>query len=136
MKYDPETGVLTGPRGGAGSINEKGYVVIRFMGKVHKAHRVAFYLMMGRWPTEIDHVNRVRHDNRWCNLREVTHKENQRNRKPGRKQGVRQLESGKWKASIGGSKNRKHLGMFDTREQALEARHEAEWALNYYATKG
>ena len=47
------------------------------------AHRIAFFLQMGRFPKEcIDHINGDRLDNRWCNLREVTRSQNQMNKGP------------------------------------------------------
>lgn len=45
-----------------------------------KAHRAAWAIHYGAWPNgEIDHINRVRADNRIENLRVVTHIENCRN---------------------------------------------------------
>lgn len=59
-----------------------GYVVLFAPGgKAVSAHRVAFFLMTGRWPTEVDHINGVRSDNRWANLREVPHRSNSQNRR-------------------------------------------------------
>lgn len=44
------------------------------------AHRVAWFLHYGKWPTKcIDHINGDRHDNRINNLRDVGHIDNCRN---------------------------------------------------------
>lgn len=55
----------------AGSYSE-GYIVIKIDGKSYKAHRVAHLLMTGSWPDgEPDHENRIRHDNRWENIKDL-----------------------------------------------------------------
>ena len=43
-------------------------------------HRAAWALYHGRWPSEIDHLNGIKTDNRLCNLREVSGRENLQNR--------------------------------------------------------
>jgi len=86
LKYDPISGVLTwrdGPAAGreAGTISSDGYRVIFISGKRVKAHRAAWAIHHGTQPKhQIDHINRVRSDNRIQNLRDVTNAENQRNR--------------------------------------------------------
>lgn len=64
----------------AGTPKENGYVQINVGGRFYYAHRLAWLYMTGKWPTaQIDHINRMRADNRWENLREATHVENMRN---------------------------------------------------------
>lgn len=92
LEYNPDTGVFAWkkPRGGkfAGTIAGKlvkqksgyRYIDIKVNGKCCKAHRLAWLYMTGEWPEEIDHINRDSTDNRWINLRDVSHEENTRNR--------------------------------------------------------
>ena len=95
LGYDPETGgfrwiVQRGcnfhrmPAGSAaGTINSYGYVVIKIGGRFYKGHRLAWYLAHGEWPPrgmEIDHINRIKGDNRLCNLRMVSRSLNMRNK--------------------------------------------------------
>lgn len=65
----------------AGSDNGAGYIVIEFMKKSYKAHRLAWYYYYNQWPTGIiDHINGITNDNRIENLRDVTSSENSKNR--------------------------------------------------------
>ena len=91
LSYDYATGVFINLRnkpgrgGGIGSVagnsNVNGYVYIKVMGKRYMAHRLAWLYHYGEWPVnEIDHINNIKDDNRICNLRDVTHSENQQNR--------------------------------------------------------
>lgn len=65
--------------------NRAGYPVvsIRWRGKnkLMLCHRLAWFLVTGVWPVGIiDHVNGIRDDNRWRNLRHVTAIENNLNK--------------------------------------------------------
>lgn len=78
LSYCPESGEFTwiettckrlrpGDRAG-GSVRD-GYRRIEVFGRRYKEHRLAWFYMTGNWAPVIDHVNGVRSDNRWCNLR-------------------------------------------------------------------
>lgn len=54
------------------SLTSKGYLRIRLYGKQFRVHRLVYAYHTGEWPEIIDHINRVRTDNRIENLRAVT----------------------------------------------------------------
>jgi hypothetical protein len=90
LNYDSNSGLLTWriDRGYkykagtiAGTLSNKGYIHIKIGGVRYTAHRLAWVIYYGSEPTnEIDHINRIRNDNRISNLRDVTKSENCRNR--------------------------------------------------------
>lgn len=135
LNYDPSTGVFTrvskagmgnllAPRV-AGTITTNGYVSIHVRGKCYQAHRLAWLYMYGSWPgDDTDHINGVRHDNRIANLRDCTRAQNSQNtgmskRNKSGKRGVSwsALHS-KWRAQIALNGKVKHLGLFDTTDEA------------------
>ncbi len=82
--YDPETGVFTNTKTGrqVGKSKSGSYVKLMIDGKSVGAHRYAWFLVHGVWPTYmIDHINGDPADNRIANLREATNTENQWNQK-------------------------------------------------------
>lgn len=111
--------------------------IIRFMGKYYGEHRLMWLFMTGEWPVEeIDHRNGDSLDNRFENLREAAHGQNQTNKGPMRNnrlgvKGVYQKSNGNgWTSprytaqiAIPGvvPKRVRHLGTFDTIEEASAA---------------
>ena len=87
INYDFETGIFTRKistrktKEGEviGGLLARGYLQIAINKHPYMAHKLAWLYMSGEMPTIIDHINRVRNDNRWCNLRNVTRIENNRN---------------------------------------------------------
>jgi hypothetical protein len=144
LAYDPQTGLFTHKvnshkrKAGTvtGRLDTKGYVRIRLLGYELKAHRLAWLLTYGAWPTaEIDHINGCPSDNRIINIRDVSVAENGWNRKEAMKNsrtGVLGVcEAGdKFHAQIGVNKQRYSLGFFDTLEAAEEAYAEAKKQLH------
>jgi hypothetical protein len=107
------------------------------------AHRVAWALHYGEWPTDqIDHINGVKDDNRVVNLRAVNSQENSKNSKKSSKNtsGVSGVcwhrRYRKWLVGIKLDYKRKHLGYFDTIEEATKARKEAEVKYGFHENHG
>jgi hypothetical protein len=137
LHYNSITGVFTWreSRGGsalalssAGSSDDKGYIKIRVDGKTYKAHRLAFLYMEGEFPPEdVDYINGIKYDNRWCNLRACSRSENLYNTRTRRDNsiGVRGVHwnkgNGKYRAQIYTSGGQVYLGYFDTIDEAKAA---------------
>lgn len=112
------------------SITGSGYIRVRIYKVCYMAHRVIFAMMTGKEPkAEIDHINRNRSDNRWCNLREASKSENRANaslRKDNQLgvRGVSLFKQGnyvRYVAEICMNGKRRRLGYFSTIEEASDA---------------
>lgn len=135
LDYDPLTGIFKWrvstpfrrPDRIAGTRSTLGYVKITISDKRYSAHRLAFLWMVGAIPTnDVDHVNGIRDDNRWVNLRSATRSENLQNvavRSDNQSGfvGVSIRANGKWVAQIAIDRKKHHLGIFDTPDAAHEA---------------
>jgi hypothetical protein len=139
ITYDPETGIFhwkvnKGVRAKAGmvagSINSDGYLQIQIDRVLYKCHRLAWLYVHGDWPKNcIDHINRVRTDNRITNLREATKNENMQNISAKNPEGIKGVDwhknTGKWRSRISVDGKSKLLGYFDSKELADTAYREA-----------
>lgn len=148
FRYDPNTGNIywnaitrtkSGRKNGrvvpgavAGSINTNGYIKIVFSGRSYYAHRLAWFLHTGKWPAaQIDHINRIKTDNRIENLREATPGQNSRNA-PSRKSslsGIRGVyldrRNNRYVPYISQSGKLVRLGSYKTAEEASVIRERA-----------
>ena len=82
-RYDEATGKLINKKWNReypGVMQSNGYIRVNifFQGEKFKLwkHRLVFFLVYGRFPKEIDHINGIKTDNRIENLREVSGSEN------------------------------------------------------------
>lgn len=84
IEYNQETGVFTWKvkRGCmsagsvAGSLQSNGYLRLQVLGDEFLAHRLAFLMMTGSIPDEVDHLDGDRINNSWSNLRAASRTEN------------------------------------------------------------
>ena len=131
ISYDPDTGQLRWlvGRGGvsagdeAGRLSSDGYREFRFNRSFIRSHRAAWYITFGWLPAQIDHINRIKNDNRICNLRSSNSVENKWN------QGISSRNTSgfigvtwnkqarKWQVQF----DRKYLGVFENAEDAARA---------------
>lgn len=150
FNYNPETGEFTHklPRRG-GSIGESaltnhsgGYAAVNVAGSMYLVHRLIFMYMTGSMPKLVDHINHDRKDNRWANLRAVDDLDNNKNitlqkNSTSKVNGVCvHKPSGRYRAYIGEGYKQKHLGLFDTLEEAMQARKQADVEHNYHKNHG
>jgi hypothetical protein len=126
-----------------GSKTKGDYVRFSIFKRMMLAHRVAWALHYGEWPQgQIDHINQNRQDNRIVNLREVSNTENNRNKTVTPKSESEVLgvtwdrPRGMWRARINGANGNIFLGRFQTKEEAIEARKNAEVQHGYHANHG
>lgn len=125
------------------TLTHKGYKQGTIFDAKFRAHRVAWALYYGAWPTlHLDHINGDRTDNRIVNLREVTRGENQQNqrRRTDNTSGVTGVSwyaaQGKWVAEIYVGGRKKNLGYFNTFDEAVAARKQAETTHGYHPNHG
>lgn len=137
LTYEPDAGVLRWRVGYgnafagfvAGARTWAGYMAVGIDGEKFRAHRVAWALAHGAWPTQtIDHLDGDRCNNKLINLREVSQAVNMQNiRKPTARNtsgylGVHwSVKHGGWMASLTVSGKSKRRGPYKTPERAFDA---------------
>lgn len=151
LHYDEPTGELTWKRRPcdarwnakyAGCLaftadNGLGYRVGAICGTKYFAHRIIWKMMTGQEPHHIDHINGDTKDNRFANLRSVIAAVNHQNRATSRantsgRAGVHfHKRHKKWAARITVRRKERHLGYFDSFEQAVKARECAEQEIGF-----
>lgn len=153
LHYNPDTGIFTwvnrckygGVKAGdiAGYQDKFGYCRIKLNNKNYRSHRLAWLYMTGLFPVDmIDHINSIKNDNRFINLREASNQENhfnvpkRRDNTSGYKGVSWHKGSNRWQANATIDKKYKHLGRFDIPELASQAyqefcaKHHGEFYIN------
>ena len=137
LHYDPETGnwtwlvdvgrVYAGDRAGC-FVDGRGYRKVSIRRTKFYLHRLAFLYMNGEWPkAQVDHINLVKSDMRWSNLREATRSQNYGNRdayannSSGFKGVWWHKQCQKWAAEIRVNRKGIKLGLFDSPTAAHSA---------------
>ncbi|WP_298966198.1 HNH endonuclease signature motif containing protein [uncultured Roseibium sp.] len=124
------------------SHDKAGYRQGKVLGQFVLAHRVVWLWEYGQWPEQVDHIDGQKDNNRLCNLRSVTNTLNAQNRKKSARNksgvtGVHWYEAlGAWQARIKCGDVNKHLGYFETIQEAAAARKAAEKILGFHPNHG
>lgn len=132
LSYDQNTGIFISektygqPIKGKqlGTLHSTGYIVIRINDKLYKAHRLAWLYIYGEFPACLDHINRVRSDNRIANLRSICQKQNTQNSglSKSNRSGLKGVgwcaKLSKWRAKIMFNRKTIHLGYFADKNDA------------------
>lgn len=151
VSYDPETGVMTrikargNTKAGSeiGSIDKDGYRATNINGRGYLVHRLIWLYVYGKFPDfQIDHINHDRTDNRISNLRDVSIRDNARNRNlmASNTSGcmgvvwhkVRKL----WQAQLKIDNKTLYLGGYKDIKDAISARKEAEVIYGFHDNHG
>lgn len=149
--YDKKTGKLFNKtrRKGATHLAESGFMEVNgyrgltFNKKRYFVHRLIWKIETEKDPMcSLDHINGKKTDNRFCNLREVSHRENMLNQK------IRKTNTSgitgvcfdkaykKWMAHITVNGKFKFLGRFENKKHAIKARKKAEKEYGYHKNHG
>lgn len=112
----------------AGGVDENGYGIICIDGIRYKTHRLVWLYVYGVWPDGlVDHIDGNPSNNDVSNLREASQSENLRNRgaqsnnKSGFKGVCWDSRKKRWLSQIAINGKNKHLGYFQTVEEAHSA---------------
>lgn len=162
--YDPDTGIFTwkerdvkwfkskgshaawntrfaGNQAGTVHIgrNKEPYREIGIYYMLFKGHRLAVLYMTGKFPLEeVDHEDGNGLNNKWSNLREVSHLENSKNKRlqSNNSSGYSGVSYDNTKKKYLAKMGNEHLGYFLTLEEAVLVRKEAEIKYNYHPNHG
>ena len=101
--------------------NNLGYFHIRISGKNYLAHRLIMIAFVGDSDQDVDHINRIKTDNRFENLHYCSHRENSLNMDRVDNAKGYYWDRNKWRAQICINNKKKYLGRFDNEQDARQA---------------
>lgn len=138
--YDPKTGIWSRIKSGKrlGGLHKRhGYRIIQINLVSYRSSRLAWFYMMGEWPpVQVDHINTIRYDDRWNNLRLATGSNNGGNRNLNKNSttGIKGVWydkiNKKYHAKIQYQRRRIYLGLFPTKKEVAIAYRDA--AMKYH----
>lgn len=123
-------------------VQSNGYMRVMVDGESVLVHRLVFIYMGVSLTGQVDHINHIRTDNRWENLRQVSHAENGRNAKKPitNKSGTVGVcwdtNNRKWYVQIKYNGQNHFLGRFSSIEDAKEARAQKEVKFGFHENHG
>lgn len=146
FNYDEDTGLLTwkfssaqikeGAEVGTDTytpVSLTRYRGVKLFGLGYKVHRIIWLMQTGDWPKgDVDHIDGNGLNNKWDNLRDVTHSQNLMNAAvrsdstTGYKGVSYDKSRERWYAYINIDGKRKMLGRHKTLQEAVQARQDAE----------
>ena len=132
FSYNPKTGVFVRLSTGrnAGHAKDNGYLHFDVNGRKYGAHRLAWLYVTGEWPVgDVDHIDGVRDNNRFSNLRDVSRTVNLQNLRAAKSHNKStgllgayfHKQTGRYTSRIRVNGKDRHLGMFSTAQEAHAA---------------
>jgi len=115
----------------AGNLSRNGYRRIKVLGVECLAHRLAWFYVLGVWPSQkLDHKDGDKINNRFANLREATVSQNAANKRLSSNnttgfKGIRARANNRWRAAIEHQGQHISLGTYGSKEEAHAAYYEA-----------
>jgi len=121
----------------------KGYLTVYVDNRAYRLHRLAWLYVYGEHPlNQIDHINGVRDDNSIANLRDVTNKENHKNKTllKNNKSGVAGVSwckrRNRFRVNITVDLRHIHIGCYKSFLDAVCARKSKELSLGFHENHG
>lgn len=145
--YNSDTGEfvrlnsIQGGKSGLIRTKRRGYLSVKIDYVMYSVHRVIWLWMTGAFPKDqIDHINHIRDDNRWVNLREATQRENASNvsKSKRNRSGVVGVawHVGKWRVKIHFNGKDIYLGRYSSLSEAAKVRKCADVKYGYHKNHG
>lgn len=125
-----------------GYAHSGGYISVSIGKTEYLLHRIIWLYVKGYLPEQVDHINHIRNDNIWTNLREVNNTINSMNTSVSKNSttkvnGVSFIKAkNKYRAYIMVDRKQISLGLYTNLEDAKEARRKADIIYGFHSNHG